>query len=91
MPTYTYQCNDCGQTFERFQNMSDAPVATCPDCGGAVNRLISGGGGFIMKGASSGHGQGREHGAGGCSLERTGKTCCGRSQRCDQPGCGSER
>ncbi|HDI60775.1 MAG TPA: zinc ribbon domain-containing protein, partial [Desulfobacteraceae bacterium] len=54
MPTYTYRCNACGQTFQRFQRMSDAPVAVCPDCGGAVERLIEGGGGFIMKGG--GHG-----------------------------------
>lgn len=90
MPTYTYRCNACGQTFQRFQRISDAPVAACPDCGGAVERLIEGGGGFIMKGGSqgSGRGGGRGRGAGGCALERTGQTCCGRSERCERPGCG---
>ena len=58
MPTYTYRCNACGQTFQRFQRMSDAPVAACPDCGGAVERLIDGGGGFIMKGGGQGSGRG---------------------------------
>jgi putative FmdB family regulatory protein len=40
MPTYGYRCNDCGVEFERFQKMSDAPVTTCEDCGGAVKKLL---------------------------------------------------
>lgn len=49
MPTYDYQCAECGNRFESFQNMSDRPLEACPACGGPVKRLISGGSGFIMK------------------------------------------
>jgi putative FmdB family regulatory protein len=41
MPLYEYQCQACGHRFERIQKFSDAPPATCPQCGGAVEKLIS--------------------------------------------------
>ena len=50
MPTYEYECKDCGYKFEMFQNMIDKPLKNCPECGGTVNRLIGAGGGFIFKG-----------------------------------------
>jgi putative FmdB family regulatory protein len=50
MPTYEYECAACGHAFERFQSMRDEPVQTCPECGGAVRRLISTGGGLVFKG-----------------------------------------
>lgn len=90
MPTYAYQCEDCGHTFDRFQRMSDPPVDQCPACGAPVRRLIEAGTGFIMKGGKGG-GHGRRNAEGGCALETTGRTCCGRNQRCDRPGCGGER
>jgi putative FmdB family regulatory protein len=51
MPTYEYECKDCGHTFEVFQNMSDAPLKVCPECGKEVRRLINGGSGVIFKGS----------------------------------------
>jgi putative FmdB family regulatory protein len=50
MPTYEYQCQDCGYRFERFQMMNDEPIKTCPKCGLRVRRLIGSGGGIIFKG-----------------------------------------
>jgi putative FmdB family regulatory protein len=49
MPTYEYRCPK-GHAFEVFQRMSDDPVAECPECGAAAERLISGGAGFLFKG-----------------------------------------
>lgn len=51
MPTYEYRCLECSSEFERFQKMTDEPLATCPECGGEVQRLISRGGGVLFKGA----------------------------------------
>ncbi|MGC9313827.1 MAG: FmdB family zinc ribbon protein [Sediminispirochaetaceae bacterium] len=51
MPTYDYECTDCGHTFEYFQAMSDEPLSVCPNCGGKVKRLIGGGMGIIFKGS----------------------------------------
>src|SRR5262245_8293778 len=41
MPLYEYQCESCGNRFERIQKFSDPPVDTCPRCGGVVQKLIS--------------------------------------------------
>lgn len=51
MPTYEYECLDGGHRFEEFQNITDAPLTTCPECGGEVRRLISGGAGFLFRGS----------------------------------------
>ncbi len=51
MPTYDYECKACGHEFEHFQKMSDEPLSTCPECGGALRRLIGGGTGIIFKGS----------------------------------------
>lgn len=40
MPTYEYKCGDCSHQFERFQKMSDDPVAECESCGGSVQRIL---------------------------------------------------
>lgn len=40
MPTYAYQCEECGVHFERFQHFSEEPVRVCPECNGPVRRVI---------------------------------------------------
>ncbi len=51
MPTYEYECRQCGHAFEAFQNMTDKPLRKCPECGGRVRRLIGAGAGVIFKGS----------------------------------------
>lgn len=41
MPLYEYQCEACSHRFERIQKFSDPPADACPQCGGAVRKLIS--------------------------------------------------
>lgn len=40
MPTYQYQCRDCGHAFETFQKFSDDPLTKCPACNGSIQRVI---------------------------------------------------
>ena len=47
MPIYVYEAKDpkkgcvkCGGSFEVMQSIKDAPLATCPDCGAPVCRVI---------------------------------------------------
>jgi putative FmdB family regulatory protein len=40
MPTYVYECDDCGVRFERLQSYSEAPLRDCPECSGHVHRVI---------------------------------------------------
>ncbi len=51
MPTYEYRCPSCGNEFEKFQRMSDEPVAECPGCGAGAERRLSGGAGLLFKGS----------------------------------------
>lgn len=51
MPTYEYRCTGCGNAFDKFQRMSDEPVADCPACGAKAERRISGGAGLVFKGS----------------------------------------
>ena len=52
MPTYEYQCQDCGYEFEKFQYMSEDSIKSCPKCHkDKAKRLISAGSGIIFKGS----------------------------------------
>jgi putative FmdB family regulatory protein len=80
MPAYEYQCPSCATHFERRQKMSDPEIESCPDCGGRVKRLISGGAGVISKGVASHSAAPACEMGGGCCATETG---CG-----DMCGCG---
>jgi len=41
MPLYEYLCKKCGHRFEKILKFSDKPVKKCPECGGAVEQVIS--------------------------------------------------
>ena len=41
MPLYEYLCEKCGHRFERIQKFSDPMVKKCPECGGAVEQVLS--------------------------------------------------
>ena len=78
MPTYEYECTECGHRFEALQAMSDASRRACPVCGGEGRRRLSAGAAVIVK-----HGGGVSE----CTLRRQGHTCCGREGPCAHPSC----
>ena len=41
MPKYDYKCDECGIVFERYQRFAESPITCCPECNGAVHRVIS--------------------------------------------------
>ncbi len=51
MPIYEYECEGCGRRIEVFLIGKEKEPEKCKSCGGKLNRLISGGVGFIFKGA----------------------------------------
>ncbi|MBN1488475.1 MAG: zinc ribbon domain-containing protein [Phycisphaerae bacterium] len=83
MPTYEYECQQCGNRFERFQSMKDSPLTTCPACNGKLKRLIGAGGAVIFKGSGF---YATEYGRSNtrCGQERP---CCGRDTACERPPC----
>lgn len=48
MPTYEYQCDDCGHNFDEFQMFSEAPLTVCPKCGKTTLRRVFGAGAAII-------------------------------------------
>lgn len=52
MPTYDYECDACGHTFELFQSISEAVKKKCPKCGKSkLRRLFGTGGAVVFKGS----------------------------------------
>lgn len=41
MPTYQYVCRDCEHRFEAVQSIHDPNLTECPECGGAIRRVLS--------------------------------------------------
>ena len=41
MPLYEYECEKCGDRFEKIRKFSDPPPEVCPKCGGALHKLQS--------------------------------------------------
>jgi putative FmdB family regulatory protein len=51
MPTYDYECDACGHTFELFQSINAKLVKKCPECRKMkARRLIGAGGAILFKG-----------------------------------------
>ncbi len=51
MPTYHYQCRNCGHELEEFQSMTEPVLTLCPACQtDGLMRSIGAGAGFIFKG-----------------------------------------
>jgi len=83
MPTYEYECQECGQRFEKYQNIKDEPINTCPECGGSVRRLLGAGAAVIFRGTGFYSTDYKRSGT-RCGRERP---CCGRDTPCDSPPC----
>jgi putative FmdB family regulatory protein len=51
MPTYEYECVNCGYRFEKFQSITASALTKCPACKkNRLKRLIGKGAGIIFKG-----------------------------------------
>ncbi|MEQ8784681.1 MAG: zinc ribbon domain-containing protein [Pirellulaceae bacterium] len=48
MPTYDYQCDACGHTFELFQGINENPKRKCPECKKQKLRRLFGTGAAVM-------------------------------------------
>lgn len=41
MPTYQYQCTECGSGLEAVQKFTDDPLTECPQCQGRLRKVFS--------------------------------------------------
>lgn len=52
MPTYDYECDQCGHKFELYQSINAEPEKKCPECGKRkLRRLIGSGAAVVFKGS----------------------------------------
>lgn len=51
MPVYTYQCDNCGVRFDRYQKFTDQTLAWCPECGKKALRKVYSPVGIVFKGS----------------------------------------
>ena len=53
MPTYEYECSQCGKTFDEYQSITAPALQDCPLCHSkkTLQRLIGKGGGILFKGS----------------------------------------
>ena len=50
MPTYHYQCTECGEGLEVVQKFTDDALTVCPTCEGALRKVYSAVG-IVFKGS----------------------------------------
>ncbi|NEA39718.1 FmdB family zinc ribbon protein [Streptomyces sp. SID11385] len=50
MPTYQYQCTECGEGLEAVQKFTDDSLTECPNCGGRLKKVFSAVG-IVFKGS----------------------------------------
>lgn len=48
MPTYDYECDACGHTWEMFQRIVEDPIKKCPECNKKKARRLFGTGSAVM-------------------------------------------
>jgi putative FmdB family regulatory protein len=52
MPTYDYECDACGHTFEQWQSFQDDALTKCPQCKKKkLRRLFGTGAAIVFKGS----------------------------------------
>ena len=90
MPLYEYQCDACGHRFEHIQKFSDPLLTVCPQCGGAIRKLVSspaiqfkGTGWYVTDYANKGRGDETDKSSDGESAKSDTGDKTGKSEKTD--------
>ncbi|OBJ67963.1 FmdB family zinc ribbon protein [Mycobacterium sp. 1274756.6] len=97
MPTYSYQCTDCGDRFDVVQAFTDDTLTTCAKCSGRLRKLFGSvgvvfkGSGFYRTDSRAGNGSSipggkKSNGADGSSGAASGEKSSGEKSSGDKPG-----
>ncbi|MEV6123523.1 FmdB family zinc ribbon protein [Streptomyces sp. SID8352] len=76
MPTYQYQCTECGEGLEAVQKFTDDALTECPNCEGRLKKVFSAVG-IVFKG--SGFYRNDSRGSSSSSSTATSKSSTGSS------------
>jgi putative FmdB family regulatory protein len=74
MPIYEYQCKRCGTVSEFLTGIEKEVAMSCKTCGSPEVERLISAPSFLSKAVK----------------QDPGRTCCGRSERCEMPPCSSE-
>ncbi|MEE1938435.1 FmdB family zinc ribbon protein [Streptomyces sp. TRM 70361] len=66
MPTYQYQCTECGEGLEAVQKFTDDALTECPSCAGRLKKVFSAVG-IVFKGSGFYRNDSRGSSSGGSS------------------------
>ncbi|MGD9484113.1 FmdB family zinc ribbon protein [Streptomyces sp. TRM70308] len=66
MPTYQYQCTECGEGLEAVQKFTDDSLTECPSCDGRLKKVFSAVG-IVFKGSGFYRNDSRGSSSGGSS------------------------
>lgn len=86
MPTYQYQCTECGEGLEAVQKFSDDALTECPSCNGRLKKVFSAVG-IVFKG--SGFYRNDSRGSSSSSSPAKSSTASGGSSSSDSSGSSS--
>ncbi|GAB2674133.1 FmdB family zinc ribbon protein [Kribbella swartbergensis] len=68
MPTYQYQCTDCGEALEVRQSFTDDALTVCPACQGTLRKVFNAVG-VVFKGSGFYRTDSRNSGKGSVSTK----------------------
>ncbi|ARH91657.1 MULTISPECIES: FmdB family zinc ribbon protein [Streptomyces] len=86
MPTYQYQCTECGEGLEAVQKFTDDALTECPACQGRLKKVFSAVG-IVFKG--SGFYRNDSRGSSSSSSPAKSSTTSGGSSSSDSAGSSS--
>ena len=97
MPLYEYLCQSCQERTEVIRKFSDPPLTECPQCGGALKKLVSSpaiqfkGSGFYITDYARAGGSGEKGGEGGASKSDGGSSPDSGTTKAGSEGGGSKK
>ncbi|WP_327068481.1 FmdB family transcriptional regulator [Kitasatospora sp. NBC_01250] len=95
MPTYQYQCTECGSGLEVVQKFTDEALTVCPNCQGRLRKVFSAvgvvfkGSGFYRTDSRSSSSSSVGASSGAASGGSTGSTGSGAGASSASPGASS--
>lgn len=84
MPTYSYQCTECGNRFDAVQAFTDDTLTTCPQCSGRLRKLFNAVG-VVFKGSGFYRTDSRASSNGATAGEKSKSESSGAGEKSEKP------
>ncbi|MEV6007469.1 FmdB family zinc ribbon protein [Streptomyces sp. NPDC051976] len=88
MPTYQYQCTECGEGLEAVQKFTDDALTVCPNCSGRLRKVFSAVG-VVFKGSGFYRTDSRGSSSSSAPATKSGGSDSGSGSKADSKPAGS--